>query len=357
MSAAVRAVFGRQAAACRQLDSPFTSILLGLLSERLTDEMAVGQALLDWPGDPAADALPLRIAGALHALVLTGKTADLAGFYPPHLPEGDDNRLWQAIEDALFCHGSYLLRFIESPPQTNEVARSSALAAGCATVAMIAGNPLAILEIGASAGLNLHWEWFSHDLGGVVLGQPGAAPSLKPNWQGPPPPSASVTVQERAGCDRRPIDRRDSHQLLRLRAYVWPDQATRLRHLDQALATIAASPVEVDAVDAPDWLEIKLGDRSTALTTVLFHSIVWQYLDQGRQERLTATIRKAGALANRKAPLAWLRMEPGPNQAAELGLTLWPGGRDLTLADVDYHGRWIRWHHGVEAIRHHFSKA
>jgi hypothetical protein len=77
---------------------------------------------------------------------------------------------------------------------------------------------------------------------------------------------------------------------------------------------------------------------------VVYHSIVLQYLPPARRDEVLACIRAQGAGATPSAPLAWLRLEPAADRrCAELTLTTWPGGREQTLAQADYHGRWVRW--------------
>ncbi len=345
----IRAAFRRQAASCRKLGSPFTGRLLQCLADDLKGETVAGDIILNWPGDPVADALALRTAGALHALVLTGQSTDLAEVYPPRA--SDDSRLRQAIETALNIHGRDIVLFIKNPPQTNEVGRSAALAGGFLTIAALTSLPLATLEIGASAGLNLLWDRFAYDLGGLVIGKTIDLPMLAPPWQGPKPPAAEVLIDERAGCDRCPIDVRLHDDVLRLRAYIWPDQADRLTRLDQALARVRSSPARIDQAEAADWAASKLAEHRQGITTVLFHSIVWQYIEKESQQRLERAICSAGRRADLEAPFAWLRMEPETPKAAALRLTLWPGGETLFLADVDYHGSWIKWHLEPETLR------
>jgi len=339
----IRTAFRRQARACRELGSPFTAKLLNLLADDLSEQTSVGKAVLNWQGDPSADALALRLAGALHALVLTGKSAALTDVYPPAGRPSDD-LLKQAIGTALVDHADTILHFIDSPPQTNEVARSAVLAGGFLTIAAQTSLPLAILEIGASAGLNLNWDSFSYDLGGLKFGQVLGRPLLAPDWEGPMPPNAEVVIKERAGCDRAPIDLKSDDEVLRLRAYIWPDQPHRMARLDQALEVAGSKPVSIAGADAADWLAPRLSTMRDGVATVLFHSIVWQYIPKDRQERLEDLIAHAGSKATSNAPFAWLRMEPETPKAAGLRLTLWPHGETRHLADVDYHGRWVRWH-------------
>lgn len=345
----IRATFRRQAVSCRQLGSPFTASLLNLLADCLKDDTAVGGIILNWPGDPIADALALRTAGALHALVLTGQSIELLDVYPPNALDNDKLRL--ALEAALDTHDVDILRFIESPPQTNEVGRAAALTGGFLTIATLTSLPLTILEVGASAGLNLHWDRFSYDLGGLAIRKSAGIPLIAPAWKGPAPPAAAALVVDRAGCDRSPIDVRSNENVLRLRAYVWPDQTDRLARLDQALTCVRSSPVRIEQADAADWAMARLAERRHDVATVLFHSIVWQYIEKRSQKRLEHAIETAGRRADAKTPFAWLRMEPETAKAAALRLTLWPGGETLHLADVDYHGSWITWHIEADTLR------
>ena len=114
----VRAAFALQAEACAALGSPFTARLCALLGQRLQPGGAVADHQLSWPGDIsyAGASVPLRLTGALHALVLTGRDADLAEAYadPSRL---SDDRLWAALKDAMAGHAAAILRFMDSPPR------------------------------------------------------------------------------------------------------------------------------------------------------------------------------------------------------------------------------------------------
>lgn len=342
-AAAVREAFRRQAAFCAELGSPFTARLCALAAERLCPGGAVAERLLGWPGDPSnrADALPLRFAGALHALVLEGRDSGLAAVYPPHAPS--DSALWDAVAAAMTREAGFLDARLDGPPQTNEPQRSNALAPGCLVVAAETGLPLAMSEIGASAGLNLIWDRYAFRFGPAAWGDPASPVRLAPAWSGPPPPLPAAVVAERAGCDRAPLDPCDPATELRLLSFVWADQADRLARLRAALALARADPPALARADAADWVEARFAAPRPGRAHVLMHSIVWQYLPPATQGRIAAAIARAGARATAEAPVAWLRLEAdadGPGAA--LTLTLWPGGERL-LARADFHGRWIDW--------------
>lgn len=282
-------------------------------------------------------------------MVLSGRSKELVDVYPPNAPE--EGKLRRAVDAALDRHEVDILRFIERPPQTNEVGRAAALAGGFLAIASLTSLPLAIYEIGASAGLNLHWDHFAYDLGGLAIGKATSLPLIAPAWDGPKPPTVDVLVVDRAGCDRTPIDIRSKDDALRLRAYIWADQTERLARLDQAMDLVHSSRVRIVHADAADWASLRLAERRPGVATVLFHSIVWQYIEKGSRMRLEHAIEAAGRRADQEAPFAWLRMEPETPKAAALRLTLWPGGETLLLADVDYHGSWINWHIKANTLR------
>jgi hypothetical protein len=154
-----------------------------------------------------------------------------------------------------------------------------------------------------------------------------------------------VSVVERAGCDRRPIDPLTDDGRLVLRSFVWPDQHTRLAMLDAAIEVAARVSARVEQADAAEWVEARLAERHTGVATVVFQSIVWQYLPASTRARMVAAVSRAGTRATAAAPLAWLRMEPGadPAKAAELRLRLWPGIGDHVIATTGYHGRPVRY--------------
>ncbi|MHA1566167.1 MAG: DUF2332 domain-containing protein [Alphaproteobacteria bacterium] len=341
----VRAHFGEQAAQCRAVGSPFTGAVLQIVLDGLDRDLPIGQMILDWTGDPQPDALALRVAGGLHGLVLSGTAPALAAAYPGGSHYGDGPYLEKAVNEALRDHGPTLMGVLANPPQTNEVARAGVLAGGFFTVAAATGLPLALLEIGASGGLNLLWDHYRYKLGGAAWGDGAATLCLRPAWQGPPPPCRPVTVTSRAGCDRNPVDLRDPAGRLRLRSYIWADQADRLSRMDAAMAVVAQSDLAIDKADAIDWLGKKLANRPGNAATVLFHSVFWQYLPAPAQERLQDMLVEAGKQASAEAPLAWLRMEANADASAtDLKLTLWPRGGETLLARADYHGRWVEWH-------------
>jgi hypothetical protein len=337
----VREAFRAQSRACAGLGSPFMGRLMALCAERLAPGTAVADRVLDWPGDvgPSADSVPLRLAGALHGLVLDGSNAGLTAVYPP--AEAPDDVLWAAVAAAIARHEARLLRWLDSPPQTNEVRRSAALLAAASRIAGRFRLPFALSELGASAGLNLSFDRFALDAGGVRIGAAESPVRLAPEWRGAAPTSHPVRVTDRAGVDLNPLDPQAPGDRLRLLAYLWPDQPERLRLTEAALPMAGTRP---DRGDAAEWLAARLAVPRPGQVHMVYHTIAWQYFPPQTQARCRTALETAGARATTEAPMAHVGMEAdGTPGSAALTATLWPGGETLNLARVDFHGRWVAW--------------
>lgn len=151
-----------------------------------------------------------------------------------------------------------------------------------------------------------------------------------------------VTIAERRGCDASPIDPCTEDGRLTLQSYVWPDQLERFGQLAAAIEVAHRVPAQVEKANAADWVETVLEEQVVGVATVLYHSIVWQYLSEIDRARVRGTILERGEAATHECPLAWLRLEPA-NSVANVRLQLWPGGEDRLLARSGFHGKPVRW--------------
>jgi hypothetical protein len=354
IEATVRDAFIEQAKACATRGSPFTSRLCEALARVLDRSTRTGQRVLDWPGRPDArgDSVPLRLAGGLHALVRRGSLPELAAHYPPHaLP--DLHVLEKALAEVLPEADDTLLPWLDLPPQTNEPMRSAPLMAGLLVIAQeVNGLPLALYEVGASAGLLLVLDRYRHCLGETAAGAPDAPVLIRPEWEGSSPPNAQVRIARRQGSDLEPLNVRDQDDRERLLAYVWADQADRLARVEAALKIAEMDPPQLDRAEAAEWAESTIGtEPERGLARVLFHAVAMQYASEETRERIAAHAARVGAHACDGAPFAWLRFEGDPefDEQGSLRLTLWPGGREEVLATGDTHGERLRWERACAA--------
>lgn len=337
-----RAAFEVQAGYCDAMAAPITARVSRALGRALTRETQVGRRVLDWPGEPVADALVLRLIGGLHALHRRGADAALSQVFTGTIT--DEQAIGAVLAGAVVRHDGALLPWLDGPPQTNEAARSAGLMTGLLHVAQRLGPPVEVLEIGSSAGLNLLIGRMRFDLGGVQVGPPGSPLSIKPEWRGPPPPATTVSVTHARGVDIAPVDVSDPHAAERLQGYVWVDAGERQARLDAAIATVRAHGVDLAQGDAADWVEARLAEPQAAgVTRVLMHSVVWQYLPAEGQARIRDAMTAAGARASVERPLAWVMMEPNRDlHRHEVRVRCWPGDTPMELVALTHaHGAWV----------------
>ena len=351
---AVAKLLRDQAGWCRRLDSPLYATLL----ERAAEDAVAGGPTFEVlreesEGREDGDgAFALRFMAAVHRLVLQGRAPELAAFYPSAGGSlGRDADAWPAFQATLESHTDELRTLVTRPCQTNEAGRSAALLGGFLMVARDTGLPLRILEVGASAGLNLRWDRYHYRAGDRSWGDPASAVQLDDVYEGDHLPAFEVeaTVAERMGCDLDPIDPTSEEGALALRSSLWADQVRRFRILEGALDVAREVPVSVERADGSAWLPGRLADPVEGVATVAFHSVAMYHASLEARNRILTALEEAGTRATERAPLAWLRMEGGYSYALlrltghEVWLTTWPGGEERRLATSGAHGKPVRW--------------
>lgn len=331
--------FRTQIGWCQEGGAPFTADLAEAVLRDFEAGGAWRRLLGGWPTDPVADAAVLRAVGGAHRLALKGVEPCASAF------AGLD-RDPAVLDEVVRATARWpeIGRWIENPPQTNEVMRSAVLLGGFLETARRLGLPLRLREMGCSAGLNLLWDRYRFRLGDTVWGDEDSPVRLEPRWDGPSPGPARIVVASRRGVDQLPVDLADPEQRFRLLSYVWADQPERVERVRGAMRLALQDPPPVDHGDAADWVEAELADLPEGQTTVLYHSWVWNYLPEATRARIRAALDQAGTRAHAGAGLAHLAFEglAGTDRSA-LTLTLWPGGQRRVLADAHPHGRWVRW--------------
>jgi hypothetical protein len=333
----------RRHADALQRDAPLYAVLL----QGMADDWDAGGAVRDvcagWERAPAGAVVQLRLLGGLHRLVLSGRAPQLVPFYRNLGGTRPPAAAWTVARRVVAAHFEELRAALDIAPQTNEIGRSVALIVGLFDVASRTGmNRIRLLEMGASAGLNLlvdqfriggdGWEWGPADSPVVLEGFVRGVPEV-----------ATVEIVSRRGCDLAPVHPRSAAGRLRLRSFVWPDHLDRHARLNAALRVaqhIAAAPV--DQEPAAQWLLNRLSDPvEPDVLTVVWHSLLWQYLPEGEQQTVRSLLAQAGPR------LAHVALEPEqgrPFRLPTLQVTTVRGSslERRVLADVGYHGNPVR---------------
>jgi hypothetical protein len=313
--------FDQQATACARLGSPLYAALLRSVAEDVREGGPCAEAIAGHERATPDDAVPLRLLGGVHALVLAGRAPSLAAHYPsaggafdPACPAA----AWPAFRAAVAEHPEWLGRWLARPPQTNEVGRAMLLLAGLLYAVPTAQLPVRLFELGSSAGLNLRAEQFRYvaGAGDFAWGPRDSPVRLADVWRGEVPGwlragaarHEALRIVERHGCDPAPIDPLSAGGSLALRAYLWPDQPERRARLDGALRVAAKVPATVEAAGAAEFLAGVTLEPGTL--TVVWHSIVRQYVPAAEWRRVEAELDRLAAAAGGDEGFVRLWFEP-----------------------------------------------
>ncbi len=342
-----------QTQACAAMGSPMYAELLARTVSALEGDDEAGvvlrTVLAGHEDAPGPSALGLRLLGSVHRMVLERRAGSLAAYYPSVGGTWEPDGGWRAFVALLAERPDEVRSWLDRPPQTNEVGRATALYGGLLQLRSRVGDlPVRLVEIGSSAGLNLRADRYAYlDETGRRFGPADAGLVIAGAWRGRPlEPWPGLQVLERAGSDVMPVDVGSTEGRLALTAYVWPDQTVRLERLRAAFRVAEAVPAEVRRAAAGDVVDA-LTTRSGTVT-VLWHSVMWQYLSVEEKSRVLDRLGALGAEATADAPLAHLRAEPsrrvpGGEHEFLVRLTTWPGGTEEILGTTVGHGVPTTW--------------
>ncbi|HEY8947497.1 MAG TPA: DUF2332 domain-containing protein [Rhizomicrobium sp.] len=296
-------------------------------------------------GQPHANIL----FGAVHYLLLRGADHPLRGYYP-NLNGG--NRIdGDPVPHFINFVGRYrdeLTPLIASKvTNTNEVGRSALLHAAFRAVAKDSGDPLNLIEIGPSAGLNLIWDRYGvrYHRGAETYELPVSNPALVIDCElrGEKTPSLGPTpnIASRVGLELNPVDLSDPDQRDWLRALVWPDTHGRFERLEAALKAYASERPEIRIGSAPDLLPDALRAIPEEQTVCIYHSYVIYQFSAEMKEALESILTLAGL----RRPIWRIAIEGKVDGTNAIEMIRYHDGvRDAQqLALCHPHGRWLDW--------------
>src|SRR5436190_4618301 len=308
-------LFREQADGCGRLGSPLYAGLLAHAGDDIDRGGLLADVLAGHEDDSGPSALALRLAGAVHRLVLAGRAPELADYYPSVGGVANAEGAWPHFRQTVADNAAEIRTLLVAPPQTNEVGRAAVLIGALLQLSAAYRWPIRLLEIGASAGLNRRVDAFRYELAAdLVVGDPASAVVLRRPWSSPaaawPPTAVTTQVVERRGCDPDPADPSSIDGQLRLASYVWPDQVERLARLRGAFAVAAQVPAVVEKATAAEFLTRQLSDLGRGVMTVVWHSVLWQYLGAAERSAVLELLASAGSRATDKRLLAHVAFEP-----------------------------------------------
>lgn len=252
---------------------------------------------------------------------------------------------WPGIRDVMASRST----------QTNEAGRCAVLLPSLAAISASEGRPLALIEVGASAGVCLYPDRYAYSYSpGPVLEPAGGSPvpPLACSASGDVPwPSRLPEVVSRSGVDLNPLDAENDDDTRWLGALIWPEHGFRAERLRAALGVVRADPPLLVRGDLNEHV-LPLIDRAPSdAVVVVFHSAVLAYLDPAGRERFRTTMLRLAE--DRARPLHWLSHEGQGTLAGVAGaMEKAPGERDgrfvlqhngRTVARTGPHGQSIEW--------------
>jgi hypothetical protein len=298
------------------------------------------------PGQPHANLL----FAAVHFLLLRGAQHPLRDFYPDlnsgHTKAGDP---FPPFRDFVRAHRAQIEQLIATRvTNTNEVGRSALLHAGFRVLAAEAGEPLNLVEIGPSAGLNLIWDRYgvSYNRDGKAAASiaPDAPLAIQYELRGDkiPPTTATPQVAKRLGLELNPVDLSNADDRDWLRALMWPDQISRLERLDKAISLFRENKPEIRGGDALALLSGALRDMPENETVCIYHTIAVYQFSRQMKETLHDILTVAGLRRpvwrlsfeaeswEGRCPINLIRYHDGTRDERELG-------------HAHPHGTWLEW--------------
>jgi len=260
----------------------------------------------------------LALLGGLHYLVLAGEAA------------------W---DDPLDRHEAFLSDYVaRQGVQTNEVQRSWVLlplflhAAGSV-------EPVDVVELGASAGLNLAFDRYDYRYEAGTWGVPDAAVILRGRERRPVPRSLlerPLAVRSRVGIDRAPIDVRREDGARLLESFVWAGQDERMRRLRAAIEAVKDDPPEIVAGDVAEVLPDVLASLPRDGLTIVFQTSLFEYIPPEARASVRATLEGA------PGPLVFVASGSPRGVSRAWGMRVHrPGQGYAFVGHADYHGEWL----------------
>ena len=309
---------------------------------------------------PITQRQPVLLFACVHELLLRAPDAPLARFYPNLTSDPDPGDPMPALRAFCRAHRVHLEALLRTrSTQTNEIGRCALLLPAFALVADEVG-PLAHVDVGSSAGLNLLLDRYRYEYepGGSV-GGPSPVTLTCGTRGGVPVPTRVPEVGARRGIDRSPVDVHDADQARWLEACVWPDQTDRFERLRAALDLARAAGVDVRAGDAVTDTTAHVDELAAEGHPIVTNTWVLNYLTAGARTEYVTALDELGS----RLDLSWVYAEspfltpelPGATgdpleERTVLVLVRWRRGRRTVehLGDAHPHGYWLHWTGGAD---------
>jgi hypothetical protein len=294
-------------------------------------------------------ALPNLFLGAVQLLLLKGEHHQLAAFYPSlNNASRHYDYVYPYFRSFVLEHKDEISEIIQRRSvQTNEVGRCAILVPAFELATRQAENrPVAMIEVGSSAGLTLLWDRYHYRYDENLQCGPSNSPvqieCLLLGEKRPPVPERLPKIASRLGIDLNPVDLNDQESVQWLRALVWPEQQKRVRQLETAIQLAKRDPPKIVAGDALDILPSLIDHIPDEFQVCIYHSFTLSLASGKPRERLEELLAKVSEGRNLlHVSLEWAKNSESPL----LSLASLNRGEktEKTLAKCNAHGEWLEW--------------
>lgn len=314
-----------------------SSDLYALLSQEIAgDSDLLELAAHSRNGQPA----PNLFLGAVNFIRQRAGESDLSNYYS--LAKAIDDDLYPVFKEFALSHRAEVIDLLKTRlVQTNEVNRCTYLYPMFCEIQELAKGPLTVVEIGASAGLNLCCDRYRYETADLIYGDPSSSFTLHCEFRSPFPygeikPAPVFT--RRVAIDINTIDMNQDEDRCWMRALIWPEHLDRRERFDGALSITRKTPIEYVEGNGVDLLNRLLTSESADTAICIFHTHVANQMTADERERLVANIDSLSSRYN-------VFHLYNNIDSTMLQLVHYVGGKrhQCNIAETEGHGRWVRW--------------
>ena len=322
-----------------------SSPLYAALAKGVAEDIEV----LDIASSARGRPVPNLLFAAVHYLLLKGEEGTIASFYPSLTGDPLNNgEAYPHFREFCLSHESAVRRLLSTRlVQTNEVGRCAYMMPAFSLISNEnPGLPLALVDIGTSAGLHLLWDSYAYVYSdGVLAGEPSSPVTIEAEVRGnisPPIPSNFPAVAFRVGIDLNPVRLTDADESLWLRALIWPEHERRAAQLEAAIGLATEDPPTLVAGNALEQLPNVLRRIPEGSTLCVFHNYTLNQFSPEDRRRFTSILDEHSM--DRDVHLLSGEGLWGRDYAALELVSTRDGNRSVRrLANVDFHGKWLEW--------------
>ncbi|MEO0341162.1 MAG: DUF2332 domain-containing protein [Bacteroidota bacterium] len=292
--------------------------------------------------------IPNLFLGAVHYLLFEHKDHDLAKFYPSIHPGAIALPPFELFRSFCLAHQAAIEALLRTKiVQTNAINRCAYL---MPIFSQLAGSKAwTIIDIGASAGLNLNFDLYTYQYnGGDDVENPTVIISSKikdgemPNW------TSEINIKQRIGIDQNPIDLKDPSQANWLKALIWADQTKRFQRLEKAIAMQLEHPITLFKEDRIEGFRRIIDRVNEKHSIFLYHTHVLYQFTKAERVAFWQMLDELGA----KRDLEYLAVEnyrilenAYGQEGIPIVLTSYRSGNkeQQLIGKTNGHANWIEW--------------